>query len=68
MNPNNTLNEEIIEEVDPNDQTPSVEDFIKELEEKEKSLDISSDMIIEVDASEIHEDNIHDSFYPGNSN
>ncbi len=67
MNPNNISNEEHIEEFDIEDQTPSVDDFIKELEEKEKSLHISSDLVIEVNESEIVEDNIHDSFLPNNS-
>lgn len=67
MNSNNILNEELVEESDIEDQTPSVDDFIKELEEKEKSLHISSDLVIEVDESEIVEDNIHDSFLPNNS-
>lgn len=64
MNPDNTLNEETIDEFELENQTPSVDDFIKELEEKEKSLHISPDLVIEIDDSEIHEDNIHDSFIP----
>ncbi|NNE99434.1 MAG: nucleotide exchange factor GrpE [Pyrinomonadaceae bacterium] len=58
MSANNTPNEEQIEEVDAS----SVDDFIKELEEKEKDLDISSDLVIEVGESEVEHENIHDSF------
>ncbi len=58
MSANNTTNEEQVEDVD----TSSVENFIKELEEKEKDLDISSDLVIEFDDSDVEHDNIHDSF------
>lgn len=49
MNSKNITNEELVEEFDIVEQTPTVDEFIKELEEKEKSLHISSDMVIEVD-------------------
>lgn len=58
MSANNTPNEEKVEEVDAS----SVDDFIKQLEEKEKDLDISSDLVIEVGDSEVKHENIHDSF------
>lgn len=64
MNPNNISNEELTEAFDIEDQTPSVDDFIKELEEKEKKLHISSNTVIEFGESEIVEENIHDSFHP----
>jgi molecular chaperone GrpE len=67
MNPNNNSNEEIIEEFDLDNQSSSVDDFLKELEEKEKVLDISSDLVIEVGDSEVEHDNIHESFIPSNS-
>ncbi|MEZ5345056.1 MAG: nucleotide exchange factor GrpE [Pyrinomonadaceae bacterium] len=57
MSVNNTTNEEL-EDVD----SSSVDNFIKELEEKEKDLDISSDMVIEIGDSEVEHENIHDSF------
>lgn len=67
MNPKDTSKEELIENIEVEDDSPSVDDFIKELEEKEKYLDISSDMVIEVGDSEIIHDNIHDSFIPNDS-
>ncbi|MCB1025804.1 MAG: nucleotide exchange factor GrpE, partial [Acidobacteria bacterium] len=57
MSVNNTTNEEI-EDVD----SSSVDNFIKQLEEKEKDLDISSDMVIEIGDSDVEHENIHDSF------
>ena len=63
MSANNTPNEEQIEEID----VSSVDDFIKELEEKEKDLDISSDLVIEVGESEVEHENIHDSFVSNTS-
>ena len=45
----------------------SVDDFIKQLEEKERDLDISSDLVIEVDKSEVGHNNIHDSFIADSS-
>ncbi len=55
MSANNTSSEEKVD-------STSVDSFIKELEEKEKDLDISSDLVIEVDESEVEHDNIRDSF------
>lgn len=40
------------------DHAPSVDDFLKELEEKEKDLNISSDVVIEVEESEFSEKDI----------
>ncbi len=57
MSVNNTTNEEL-EDVD----SSSVDNFIKQLEEKEKDLDISSDMVIEIGDSDVEHENIHDSF------
>lgn len=54
-----TINE--LSETDA-DELPSVDEFIKQLEEREKDLDISSDLVIEVGDSEVEHDNIHDSF------
>ena len=62
MNSNDASNEETIEGFEIDEMTPSVDDFIKELEQKEKHLDISSDMVIEVGDSDVEHDNIHDSF------
>ena len=62
MSTNNTRNEEQIEDID----SSSVDSFIRELEEKEKDLHISSDLVIEVDESEVEHDNIHDSFVAPN--
>ncbi len=67
MNPNNPSNEELIEEIDVDGNVPTVDDFIKELEEKEKSLEISSDLVIEVGDSDVEHENIHKSFIPDNS-
>ena len=58
MSVKNTKDEEQLKDVDPS----SVDTFIKELEEKEKDLDISSDLVIEIDDSDVEHDNIHDSF------
>ncbi len=55
MSVKNTKNEDQVD-------SSSVDSFIKELEEKEKDLDISSDLVIEVDDSDVEHDNIHDSF------
>ncbi len=57
MSANNTKNKEQVD-------SSSVDNFIKELEAKEKDLDISSDLVIEVDDSDVEHDNIHDSFVP----
>lgn len=67
MNPNDTSNEELMGTFEVEENTPSVDDFIKELEEKEKDLDISADLVIEVDDSDVEHNNIHDSFFPGTS-
>lgn len=56
MNSENISNEKLTEDFDVNDQTPSVDDFIKELEEKERSLQISADMVIEFDDAEIDDE------------
>ncbi|MDH3530182.1 MAG: nucleotide exchange factor GrpE, partial [Acidobacteriota bacterium] len=60
MEPIELSNEEL-SETDAED-LPSVDEFIKQLEEREKDLDISSDLVIEVGESEFEHDNIHDSF------
>ena len=59
MTSNNNLNntEEISEEINA-DESVSIDDFIKELEEKEKDLHISSEMVIEVEESELDETHI----------
>lgn len=59
MTSNNNLNntEEISEEIQA-DESVSIDDFIKELEEKEKDLHISSEMVIEVEESELDETHI----------
>lgn len=36
--------------------SPSIDDFIKELEEKEKDLNISSDLVVEVEESDVPEE------------
>ena len=61
MTSNNDSNnmEEISEEIAV-DESVSIDDFIKELEEKEKDLHISSEMVIEVEESEIDETHISD--------
>lgn len=59
MTSNNNLNttEEVSEEIQA-DESVSIDDFIKELEEKEKDLHISSEMVIEVEESELDETHI----------
>lgn len=59
MTSNNNLNttEEISEEIEA-DESVSIDDFIKELEEKEKDLHISSELVIEVEESELDETHI----------
>ena len=61
MNPNEQFNqsEESVDEIDV-DATSSVDDFIKELEAKEKDLHITSDLTIEIEESEFDSDNIPD--------
>lgn len=64
MSSENTQNEELVDSIDAENMT-SVDDFIKELEEKERDLQISSDLVIEVGESSVEHDNIHDSFVSG---
>lgn len=61
MSSENSHIDELVDEVDA-DSVASVDDFIKELEAKEKDLHISSDLVIEVGDSSVEHDNIHDSF------
>jgi molecular chaperone GrpE len=64
MNSNNNLENrnDFTGEIEWND-APSVDDFIKQLEAKEKDLHISSDLVIEVDESEYDDAGI-DEFMP----
>ena len=55
MTPEKKLPENQIEEFLSEDSTPSIDDFIKELEEKEKDLNISSDLVVEIEESEVGE-------------
>ncbi len=64
MNPKENSIEDTIELIVDDEDLSSVDDFIKQLEEKEKDLDISSDMVIEVGDSEVEHENIHNSFVP----
>ncbi len=64
MNSKDASNDEIVDDFEIDEMTPSVDDFIKELEAKEKTLDISSDLVIEIGDSDVEHDNIHDSFVP----
>lgn len=48
MNPNNEMQEQAATEFEA-DNLPSIDDFLRELEEKEKDLNISSEVVIEVD-------------------
>lgn len=59
MTSNNDSNniEEVSEEIEV-DQSVSIDDFIRELEETEKDLHISSEMVIEVEDSEFDEINV----------
>ena len=61
MSSEKTSNEELVNAID-GDGMPSVDDFIRELEAKERDLHISSDLVIEVGDSSVEHDNIHDSF------
>ncbi len=61
MSSEKTISEEVVDSIDA-EEMPSVDDFIRELEEKEKDLHISSDLVIEVGESSVEHDNIHDSF------
>jgi molecular chaperone GrpE len=45
-----------IEEIALDGGSPSLDDFIKELEEKEKDLHISSDLVVEIEDLDINED------------
>lgn len=59
MNPNNEIEQRLAAEPEA-DNAPSIDDFLKELEEKEKDLNISAQMVIEVDESETGEEIIPD--------
>ena len=61
MNPNTESQNltEVSEETET-DNTLSIDEFFKELEAKEKDLDISSDLVIEVDDSDIEDQDISD--------
>ncbi|QQS41113.1 MAG: nucleotide exchange factor GrpE [Acidobacteriota bacterium] len=61
MSSEKTEKEELVDTIDADD-VSSVDDFIRELEAKEKDLHISSDLVIEVGESSVEHDNIHDSF------
>lgn len=61
MSSDTTSNEELVDSIDA-EEMPSVDDFIKELEAKERDLQISSDLVIEVGESSVEHNNIHDSF------
>lgn len=52
--------EDFPEEIELFDDLLSIDDFIKELEAKEKDLDISSELVIEVEESEFDDKNIPD--------
>lgn len=54
MNPQKENPENQIEEM-TFDGSPSLDDFIRELEAKEKDLHISSDMVVEIEDSEVGE-------------
>lgn len=58
MNPNNEI--EQLSAAFEAENAPSIDDFLKELEEKEKDLNISSEIVIEVDEAEAAEENIPD--------
>lgn len=51
MNPNNEMQEQAATEFEA-DNPSSIDDFLRELEEKEKDLNMSSEMVIEVDDDE----------------
>src|SRR6476661_2815324 len=57
------LPEESLDTIDA-DTTSSVDDFIKQLEEKEKDLHITADLSIEIEDSEFDERNIPDDIVP----
>lgn len=66
MSSEKTTNEELVDSIDA-ENMPSVDDFIKELEAKERDLHISSDLVIEVGDSSVEHENIHDSFVTSDS-
>ena len=55
---NNSQNAEDVSREFEFDDSGSIDDFIKELEAKEKDLDISSEMVIEIDESDFDDKNI----------
>ncbi len=57
MNPNNEMQEQAATEFEA-DNLPSIDDFLRELEEKEKDLNMSSEVVIEVDDDENGEEEI----------
>ena len=57
MNPNNELQEQLSEEINADDSS-SIDDFLKELEAKEKDLNISEEMVFEIEETEVSENNI----------
>lgn len=57
--PESQNTKETLEEIEA-DNTLSIDEFFKELEAKEKDLDISSDLIIEVDESDVDTQDISD--------
>lgn len=57
MNSNNEMQERLTAEFE-SDNAPSIDDFLRELEEKEKDLNMSSEVVIEVDDAESDEANI----------
>lgn len=59
MKSKNELQEQLSAEIEA-DNAPSIDDFLKELEEKEKNLNISSEMVIEIDEAEIDEEDVPD--------
>ncbi len=59
MNSNNETQEQLSTEFEA-DKMPSIDDFLRELEEKEKDLNISSEVVIEVDEADFPEENIPD--------
>lgn len=61
MNPKqNPQNIKEVSEEAETDNTLSIDEFIKQLEAKEKDLDISAEMIIEIDESDVGEQDVSD--------
>lgn len=56
---NSQPTEEISEEIQENN-TLSIDEFFKQLESKEKDLDISSELVFEIDEADIDEDGVPD--------